>query len=152
MKNISFGIKYIIGRQIFKKHIPLIAGLAITNKCNLRCRHCRVIERKTEDMSFEKITSILDSFYKEGGRTVYLEGGEPFIWNNNQYNLENIVEYAHKKGFYTVKKEPVKHKEIIIESYTMIKNFKSLQFEHIYSHEGEIYNEMCDKLAKQYTI
>src|SRR4030065_698094 len=64
MKNMSFGIKYIIGRQIFKKHTPLIAGLAITNKCNLRCRHCRVIERKTEDMSFEKITSILDSFYK----------------------------------------------------------------------------------------
>jgi MoaA/NifB/PqqE/SkfB family radical SAM enzyme len=102
MKNISFGIKYIIGRQIFKKHTPLIAGLAITNKCNLRCRHCRVIERKTEDMSFEKIISILDLFYKEGGRTVYLEGGEPFIWNDNQYNLENIVEYAHKKGFYTV--------------------------------------------------
>ena len=67
MKNIIYGIKYIIGNQILKKHTPLIAGLAITNKCNLRCQHCRVTERETEDMSFEEIISILDSFYKEGG-------------------------------------------------------------------------------------
>jgi MoaA/NifB/PqqE/SkfB family radical SAM enzyme len=102
MKNIIYGIKYIIGNQILKKHIPLIAGLAVTNKCNLRCQHCRVTERETEDMSFEEIISILDSFYKEGGRTVYIEGGEPFIWHDKQHNLEDIVEYAHKKRFHTV--------------------------------------------------
>ncbi len=102
MKNIIYGIKYIIGNQILKKHTPLIAGLAITNKCNLRCQHCRVTERETEDMSFKKIISILDSFYKEGGRTVYIEGGEPFIWHDKQHNLEDIVVYAHKKRFHTV--------------------------------------------------
>ena len=102
MKNIIYGIKYIIDNQILKKHTPLIAGLAITNKCNLRCQHCRVTERETEDMSFEEIISILDSFYKEGGRIVYIEGGEPFIWHDKQYSLEDIVEYAHKKRFHAV--------------------------------------------------
>jgi MoaA/NifB/PqqE/SkfB family radical SAM enzyme len=53
-------------------------------------------------MRFEEIISILDSFYKEGGRTVYIEGGEPFIWHDKQYDLEDIVKYAHKKRFHTV--------------------------------------------------
>ena len=102
MKNIIFGIKYIVGKQILKKRTPLIAGLAITNKCNLRCIHCRVTERKTDDMRLAEIISILDSFYQEGGRTLYIEGGEPFIWRDNQYNIEDIVKYAHKKRFLTV--------------------------------------------------
>jgi len=99
MKQMIYGITYIINRQIFKKKTPLIAGLTVTNKCNLRCRHCRVTDREAEDLSFEEAITILDSFYKEGGRTVYLQGGEPFIWQDGQHNLEDIVEYAHKKGF-----------------------------------------------------
>jgi len=102
LKNIIYGIKYIAGNKILKKHTPLIAGLAITNKCNLRCLHCRVTERKTDDMRFEEITSILDAFYKEGGRTLYIEGGEPFIWHDNYHNIEDIVKYAHEKRFLSV--------------------------------------------------
>lgn len=97
-----YGIKYIAGNKILKKRTPLIAGLAITNKCNLRCLHCRVTERKTDDMRFEEITSTLDTFYKQGGRTLYLEGGEPFVWHDNYYNVEDIVKYAHKKRFLAV--------------------------------------------------
>jgi len=101
MKEMIYGITYIINRQIFKKHTPLIAGLTVTNKCNLRCRHCRVTYREAEDLNFEEAITILDSFYKEGGRAVYLQGGEPFIWHDGQRNLEDIVEYAHKRGFLT---------------------------------------------------
>ena len=99
MKQMIYGITYTINHQVFKKHTPLIAGLTVTNKCNLRCRHCRVTDRDAEDLSFEEAITILDSFYKEGGRTVYLQGGEPFIWHDRQHNLEDIVEYAHERGF-----------------------------------------------------
>ena len=99
MKQIIYGITYIINRQIFKKNTPLIAGLTVTNKCNLRCRHCRVSDREAEDLSFEEAITILDSFHKEGGRTVYLQGGEPLIWHDRRHNLEGIVEYAREKGF-----------------------------------------------------
>ena len=101
MRQMIYGITYIINRQVFKKNTPLIAGLTVTNKCNLRCRHCRVTDREAEDLSFEEAITILDSFYKEGGRTVYLQGGEPFIWHDRQHSLEDIVEYAHEKGFLT---------------------------------------------------
>ena len=99
MKQMIYGITYTINRRIFKKTTPLIAGLTVTNKCNLRCCHCRITDREAEDLSFEETITILDSFYKEGGRTVYLQGGEPFIWHDRQHNLEDIVEYAHEKGF-----------------------------------------------------
>jgi len=101
MKRIAYGVRYIFNRRVLKKETPLIAGLAMTDKCNLRCRQCRIANRGIANLSFEEITSILDSFYKEGGRTVYMEGGEPFIWHDGQYGVEDVVEYSHKIGFFT---------------------------------------------------
>lgn len=102
MKYLQYGVNYIINHQIRKKWTPLIAGLAVTDKCNLHCRHCRVTNRGIEDTRYEEIIDTIDTFYIEGGRNLYLEGGEPFIWRDGQYTLENIVEYAHAVGFLTV--------------------------------------------------
>ena len=101
MKPYLYGIKYIINRRILGKDTPLICGLVLTNKCNLQCRHCRVNRRKTKTMSFEEAKSVIDSFYKEGGRTLYLEGGEPFLWKHNGHNMEDIVQHAHGRGYYS---------------------------------------------------
>jgi MoaA/NifB/PqqE/SkfB family radical SAM enzyme len=43
----------------------------------------------------------IDSFYDEGGRTLYLQGGEPFLWRDGQHTLEDIVFYSRDKGFFT---------------------------------------------------
>jgi len=101
MKPYLYGIKYIINRQLFKKDTPLICGLVLHNKCNLQCRHCRVNSRDTEAMSFNEATVVMDSFYEEGGRTLYLEGGEPFLWKDNNYSIEDIIKYSHNKGFHS---------------------------------------------------
>jgi len=95
MKPILYGIKYVIQRLIFKADVPLICGLVLTNKCNLHCRHCRVADRGAQDLCFEEITKVIDSFYRDGGRCLYLEGGEPFLWQDGQHGIEDIVEYAH---------------------------------------------------------
>jgi MoaA/NifB/PqqE/SkfB family radical SAM enzyme len=102
MKPFLFGIKYIINRQIFKKDTPLICGLVLHNKCNLKCRHCNLHMRDTAAMSYEETTGVIDSFYEEGGRTLYLEGGEPFLWKDNNHNIEDVINYSHKKGYHTV--------------------------------------------------
>ena len=96
-----YGIKYIINHQIFKKNTPLICGITVTNKCNLECRHCRIAQRGINKISFKEAIFAIDSFYNEGGRTLYIQGGEPFIWRDRNYNLENIVDYSHKIGFFT---------------------------------------------------
>ncbi|MFC1716537.1 radical SAM protein [Candidatus Poribacteria bacterium] len=101
MKHIMYGIRYIASHRILRKKTPLIAGLAITDKCNLQCRQCRIANRGIADLSLEETTNILDSFYRQGGRTVYIEGGEPFVWRDGQHRVEDIVEYSHKIGYLT---------------------------------------------------
>ncbi len=101
MKPYLYGIKYILNRQLFKQDTPLICGLVLHNKCNLKCRHCRVNIRDTEAMSFKEASSVMDTFYEEGGRTLYLEGGEPFLWKDNNYSIEDIIKYSYNKGFYS---------------------------------------------------
>ena len=102
MKAMAFGVKYVIGHHLLRKQAPLIRGLVLTNRCNLRCRHCRVTTRDAKQLSFEEITDVVDSYYQEGGRCLYLEGGEPFLWRDGSYGMEHVVQYAHQVGYFTV--------------------------------------------------
>ena len=101
MGYILYGTKFIIDHLIFKKHTPLICGLVVTNNCNLRCRQCRIPDRGEKNLSFTEVMRAIDSFYDEGGRTLYIQGGEPFVWHDKDYGLEDIIEYSRKKGFFT---------------------------------------------------
>lgn len=40
MKPIAYGIRYLLRYRLRRDHPPLICGLVLTNRCNLRCRHC----------------------------------------------------------------------------------------------------------------
>jgi len=102
LKSCSYGLKYVIGRRLFGKTTPLIRGLVLTNRCNLRCRHCRVDARGPMDLGFAEVVAAIDAFHREGGRSLYLEGGEPFLWHDGQRGLDDVVEYAHGLGFLTV--------------------------------------------------
>ena len=97
--HLFFGLKYIFDYRFLKNPSPLICGLVMHNKCNLNCLHCRINERQVYSLSFEKSKSIIDSFFNEGGRTIYFEGGEPFLWSDGEFRLEDVVKYARKKGF-----------------------------------------------------
>ncbi len=99
MKHLAYGIKYVVNHQLFKKTTPLICGIVMHNTCNLNCKHCRITERSNESLSFEQIKGIVNSFYKKGGRTIYFEGGEPFLWHDRAYELEDAVQYARNLGF-----------------------------------------------------
>jgi MoaA/NifB/PqqE/SkfB family radical SAM enzyme len=99
MKHLFYGLKYVLSYRFLKEKPPLICGLVMHNKCNLKCLHCRITERSPECLSFEDSKNLIDSFYKEGGRTIYFEGGEPFLWRDREYKLEDVVKYARKKGF-----------------------------------------------------
>ena len=102
MRHLIYGITYLANYWILGKSRPLICGLVLHNKCNLRCRHCTIVDRPEASMSFNEAVKVMDSFYSAGGRCLYLEGGEPFIWQDNSYAMEDIVSYAKKKGYYAV--------------------------------------------------
>ncbi|HOD50508.1 MAG TPA: radical SAM protein [Candidatus Hydrogenedentes bacterium] len=97
-----YGLGYILQHHFLGKTAPLIRGLVLTNRCNLRCEHCRVTDRGHRDLDFAEVVAAIDAFYREGGRCLYLEGGEPFLWHDGQNGLDDVVDYAHQLGFLTV--------------------------------------------------
>jgi MoaA/NifB/PqqE/SkfB family radical SAM enzyme len=97
-----FGLTYLVGHHVLGKDPPLIRGLVLTNRCNLHCQHCRVAERDPMDLSFAEVTVAVDAFYQEGGRCLYLEGGEPYLWRDGSHRLDDIVAYARGLGYLTV--------------------------------------------------
>lgn len=97
-----YGLKYVITHYLLGRDMPLIRGLVLSNCCNLRCRHCRVVERETSTLDFAEVTAAIDAYHREGGRCLYLEGGEPFLWRDGGRRLDDIVAYAHGRGYLTV--------------------------------------------------
>ncbi|MBN2015348.1 radical SAM protein [Candidatus Dojkabacteria bacterium] len=97
---IIYSISYFLKRKIFGQKDPLIGGLVINERCNLNCKQCRVSNRKDiPDLSYMEIRKGLRTLYDRGIRLLYIEGGEPFLWTENKYQLGNIVNLARRMGF-----------------------------------------------------
>ncbi len=102
LRSCAYGLKYVIGHQVFGQTMPLIHGLVLTNRYTLRCQNCRVDARGPMDLNFAEVVAAIDAFHREGGRCLYLEGGEPFLWHDGEHGLDDVVDYAHGLGFLTV--------------------------------------------------
>ena len=61
--------------------------LQITDRCNLRCRHCYIGEGLRQDLSIGQIEKVLREFEEIHGLRLLLSGGEPllhpFFWEVN---------------------------------------------------------------------
>ncbi len=80
---------------------PLLAGLKITHRCNLKCQACPFWRRDKSQMSYSLALEVLRRLHREGVRLLIIEGGEPFLWRDNGYNLEDLVREAKKLFFCT---------------------------------------------------
>lgn len=99
IRSLIFGLKYVFIARFLNNPPPLICGLVMHNKCNLNCLHCRINRRPPYDLAYEEAKRLVDAFYADGGRTIYFEGGEPFLWSDGEYQLEDVLKYAKRKGF-----------------------------------------------------
>lgn len=97
-----YGLRYAANHHFRGRTAPLIRGLVLTNRCNLQCQHCKLESRGRMDLDFAEAAEAAEAFYREGGRCLYLEGGEPFLWRDGRYGPEDIVAHAHGIGFLTV--------------------------------------------------
>ncbi|MBI5204496.1 MAG: radical SAM protein [Nitrospirae bacterium] len=53
--------------------------LQITNRCNLRCRHCYIKDKPGKELSLSLITKVLKEFEAMQGLRVLITGGEPLL-------------------------------------------------------------------------
>jgi organic radical activating enzyme len=87
---------------ILRRERPFILGLAVTDICNLACRHCRLANTHHEMMSYDEVRSHLEGAWRRGMRVVYFEGGEPYLWRDRQYRLPDLIALARAVGYLSV--------------------------------------------------
>ncbi|MFW6154464.1 MAG: radical SAM protein [Planctomycetota bacterium] len=102
MKLAGWAAAYWLGRTVLRRRRPFIGGVVVNDRCNRRCRQCRVANRGRPDARFGAIRRALASFRRAGIRSVFLEGGEPFLWRDGRRRLEDVVAACRRLGFHAV--------------------------------------------------
>lgn len=88
--------------RILGKKKPLVSVVFVTDKCNLKCKHCCIYAQNSSvTKSYEQIEQDLRYCYKQGARFVDFEGGEPTLWHYGDKNLNDLIVLAKKIGFFS---------------------------------------------------
>ena len=98
MRFASFGVKTIL----FRKKQPILGTVIITDKCNLKCKHCSVNNITAIVHSYEKVKGEMRQLYDMGVRILFFCGGETFLWKDGEKTLRDLVIEAKEMGFLIV--------------------------------------------------
>lgn len=94
---------WFIRARFFGRKAPLQTVLFITDRCNLRCKHCSVYQTENiHSMSFDEIRTHLEYAYRLGSRFLDIEGGETTLWKEGDKNLNDVIRLARQTGFFSV--------------------------------------------------
>jgi len=82
--------------RIFRKRIPLLVTLCLTNRCNLRCTYCyeEYYDRNHQEPSTKQLLDLIDTLFRMGTRYISLNGGEALL----RKDIEQIVDKIKSKG------------------------------------------------------
>lgn len=94
----GFGLKTII----FRKKDPILGTVIVTDKCNLKCKHCSVNNITAVIHPYLQIKREMKQLYDMGVRILFFCGGETFLWKDGEKNLRNLVIEAKQMGFLIV--------------------------------------------------
>ena len=94
----GFGIKTIL----MGKKDPILGTVIITDKCNLKCKHCSVNNITAIVHPYSQIKQEMQQLYDMGVRILFFCGGETFLWKDGSRNLKDLVIEAKKMGFLIV--------------------------------------------------
>ncbi len=99
---IFYLVKWFLGAKLLKRRRPLQSVVFISNECNLRCRHCHVVEVENPvSKTFDEVREDLLYCYRQGSRFVDFEGGEPLLWRDGDKNLNDLISLAKEIGFFS---------------------------------------------------
>lgn len=102
LKQLSYLAKWFVQAKFFGKKRPLQSVVFISDKCNLKCKHCSVYNYESPNVkTYEQIRKELEYCYSSGSRFVDFEGGEPFIWEDNGKRIDDLVDLAKSIGFFS---------------------------------------------------
>jgi MoaA/NifB/PqqE/SkfB family radical SAM enzyme len=94
----SFGMKTVL----FKKKDAILGTIILTDKCNLKCKHCSVNNITAIVHPYSQIRDEMRRLYDMGIRILFFCGGETFIWHDGDKSLRDLVIEAKSMGFLIV--------------------------------------------------
>ena len=94
----SFGIRTIL----LGKKDPILGTVIVTDKCNLKCKHCSVNNITAVVHPYRKIRAEMQTLYDMGVRILFFCGGETFLWRDGDKTLRDLVVEAKRMGFLIV--------------------------------------------------
>ena len=103
IKQLFYLAQWFVRARFFGRKAPLQTVLFITDKCNLRCKHCSVYgSAGYRQRKFEDILEDMKESYRLGSRFIDLEGGEPTLWKEGEKTINDIIDAAMAMGFFSV--------------------------------------------------
>ena len=90
---------YLFTHYVLARQKPMLASFKLTYNCNLQCKQCPFYKMKTANLRFKQACEILDQLTARGNRLIVFEGGEPFLWHDQEYGLGDIILEAKKRFF-----------------------------------------------------
>jgi len=94
----SFGVKTIL----FRKKEPILGTVIVTDRCNLKCKHCSVNNITAVMHPYRQIREEMETLYGMGVRILFFCGGETFLWRDGDKTLRDLVVDAKQMGFLIV--------------------------------------------------
>lgn len=101
-QQLAYFARYGFKTFILRQSNPIIAGMPLTDVCNLQCKHCVVANTGRGHYTIERIEELLRHFYGIGVRIMYLQGGEIMTWRDGSLDANDVIKMAHKIGFFRV--------------------------------------------------
>ncbi len=101
-RRLRFYVPYAWRFLVLRRPEPLIYGIALTDRCNLTCRGCKVANTGRPDMTWDQVTACLQDAWNRGFREAYFSGGEPMLWRDGDRVLEDVILEARRIGFFHV--------------------------------------------------
>ncbi len=94
----GFGIITIL----FKKKDPILGTVIVTDRCNLKCKHCSVNNITAVIHPYRQVKREMKQLYDMGVRILFFCGGETFLWRDGDKTIRNLVMEAKRMGFLIV--------------------------------------------------
>jgi radical SAM protein with 4Fe4S-binding SPASM domain len=104
--------------------------LNITNKCNLKCKHCYIGDSGNKELGTKLFEKAVSQFEDMGGLKLMISGGEPLLHSKFQELMESLPSYELRvvvlsNGTLIRKKEAEKLSEYVDEVQVSIDGIKS---------------------------
>jgi len=94
----SFGLK----TMLLRRKDPILGTIILTDRCNLRCKHCSVNNITAVIHPYQQIHAEMKQLYDMGVRILFFCGGETFLWRDGGLTLRDLVREAKNMGFLIV--------------------------------------------------